>query len=158
MTIIETRHLALDLMQQHGLTDWNFQFDYAKRRFGFCNFKYKLISLSYNLVQLNSEEHVKDTILHEIAHALAGNKAGHGYMWIMTARKIGANPARCYDSREVITPEAPYTATCSSCGHLSKRFKRIRPGRQIACGYCCKKYNYGRFTDKFLLTFEKGVN
>ena len=35
---------------------------------------------------------VKDTILHEIAHALAVARAGHGPAWKTVARRIGATP------------------------------------------------------------------
>lgn len=35
--------------------------------------------MSSKLVGLNEESKNMDTLLHEIAHALAGKKAGHGY-------------------------------------------------------------------------------
>ena len=35
---------------------------------------------------------VTNTILHEIAHALAGAKPGHGPAWKTVARRIGATP------------------------------------------------------------------
>ena len=39
-----------------------------------------------------SEEQLLDTVLHEIAHAIAGHEAGHGLLWKATARRIGATP------------------------------------------------------------------
>ena len=38
---------------------------------------------------------VTDTILHEIAHALAGPGAGHGPAWKATASRLGATPKSC---------------------------------------------------------------
>ena len=78
MTLTEARQLAHDLMRLHKVPAvWSFQFDHSKVRFGKCNYTKKEISLSRHLVQLNSEAEVRDTILHEIAHALAPRGAGH---------------------------------------------------------------------------------
>jgi hypothetical protein len=52
--------------------------DSAVRRFGTCRYSRKLITLSRQLIELNDQARVLDTILHEIAHALAGPKTGHG--------------------------------------------------------------------------------
>jgi hypothetical protein len=59
-------------MREHQLLPkWSFQFDSAKLAFGKCNFTDRVISLSRHLVELNNEAEVRDTVLHEIAHALA---------------------------------------------------------------------------------------
>ena len=72
MTLAQARRLALRLMRQHKLSPaWSFGFDRSKVRFGKCNFANKEISLSRYLVELNDENEVRETILHEIAHALA---------------------------------------------------------------------------------------
>ena len=39
-----------------------------------------------------SDESIQDTVLHEIAHALAAPEAGHGPLWKTVARRIGAAP------------------------------------------------------------------
>jgi len=124
--------LARELMQAHGLTDWKFTVDFAKRRFGQCRYSKKEISLSIPLTKLNSEEKVRDTILHEIAHALAGPRTGHGRIWKQKAAAIGANPKRCYGD-EVIAPPKAFKGTCPA-GHTTER-DRIRKG--LACGKCC---------------------
>ena len=47
-----------------------------------------------------NEEEIRDTVLHEIAHAIAGPEAGHGPLWKATARRIGATPrAKTYDGQ-----------------------------------------------------------
>ena len=70
MELADAESLALELMRQHGLLPrWKFKFDRAIRRFGCCNEGKRLISLSARLTELNSEYEVRDTILHEIAHA-----------------------------------------------------------------------------------------
>jgi len=42
-----------------------------------------------------SSEQLTDTILHEIAHALAGPAAKHGPAWKAIARRLGATPKSC---------------------------------------------------------------
>ncbi|HYO07513.1 MAG TPA: SprT-like domain-containing protein, partial [Tepidisphaeraceae bacterium] len=80
MNLYAARLLTRSLMNQHGLSDWRFDFDHARRRFGSCRPRQKLITLSRHLVFLNEEPEVRDTILHEIAHALTPGD-GHGRRW-----------------------------------------------------------------------------
>jgi SprT-like family len=98
MDLMEARALALELMKEHGLEFWYFEFDNAKRRFGICRYNRRTIGLSRNLVLLSNKEQVKDTILHEIAHALVGPGYGHSWVWKRMALEIGCDGNRCYDS------------------------------------------------------------
>ena len=107
MDLNQANILALDLMSKHGLSGWTFRFDDSKRRFGVCRSSLKEIALSLELTKLNPEEQVKDTLLHEVAHALCGPGVGHGWQWKRMARHIGANPLRCYDSATVVKPILP---------------------------------------------------
>ena len=95
MNLYAARDLALALMRQHGLHDWTFRFDHARRRFGSCRPRRRLITLSRPLAFLNEEAQVRDTILHEIAHALTPWD-GHGRNWKRKCIEIGAEPRRCY--------------------------------------------------------------
>ena len=81
MNLYEAAHLAKELMTRHGLAGWSFEFDHARRRFGRCDYTHRRITLSKPLTFLNPIEEVRDTLLHEIAHALAGERAGHGAKW-----------------------------------------------------------------------------
>src|SRR4051794_7171378 len=103
MNLYAARDLAITLMRQHGLSDWTFRFDHARRRFGSCRTRLKLITLSRPLTFLNDEPQVRDTILHEIAHSLTPGD-GHGPAWRRKCAEIGANPRRCYGDDEVISP------------------------------------------------------
>ena len=77
MTLTQARKLALRLMRLHKLSpEWSFGFDRSKVRFGKCNHANKEISLSRYLVELNGEKEVRETILHEIAHAPAPRAPG----------------------------------------------------------------------------------
>jgi SprT protein len=137
MTLEHAQKLAEDLLRRHKLApEWSFAFDRSKVRFGKCNFGKRQISLSRHLVQLNSEQEVRDTILHEIAHALAPRGAGHGPVWKALARSIGCSGQRCY-GQEVLRPTPKHKATCPSCRRVIYRHRRTT----IACGKCAPVFD-----------------
>jgi predicted SprT family Zn-dependent metalloprotease len=73
--------------------EWQFQWSKAKSYLGYCNYNKKYISLSRFYVEIANKDQIKDTILHEIAHIIAGQKAGHGPQWKRACREItGAIP------------------------------------------------------------------
>lgn len=145
------RRFALEQMGAFGLLDrgWTFRYDGARRRFGVCRFSSKVISLSRPLVELNAEAECRDTVLHEIAHALAGPSAGHGPRWRVMCRRTGADPRRCYDAERVREPDPRYYAVCPSCEHRIG-FHR-RPSRKRACAACCRTHSGGTFDERFLM-------
>lgn len=94
MNIYAARDMALTLMAKHGLIEkgWEFKWNNRKRAYGLCAYHDSTIQLSKPLVKYMTEEEVKDTILHEVAHALVGPGHGHGKLWKIMARKVGAKP------------------------------------------------------------------
>ena len=90
--LVEVAELAHELMDQHGLEDWTFRFSATRARLGECRERDKLIRIGMRHALAGDPKEVKDTILHEIAHALAGAKAGHGSAWKAVAGRIGATP------------------------------------------------------------------
>ena len=137
MELSDAESLALELMRQHGLLPrWKFKFDRAIRRFGCCNEGKRLISLSARLTELNAEYEVRDTILHEIAHALVGVRAGHGRKWRKMASIIGCNARSCYGD-EVRQPGGKFVGQCPTCGYEIQRARR----RRVSCGRCDRRFN-----------------
>src|SRR5262249_59568628 len=69
------RELAARLMAEHGLGRWEFGFNNNVRRVGVCHYPTRArpgrIELSRHFVERNPEAEVRDTLLHEIAHAHA---------------------------------------------------------------------------------------
>ena len=94
MDRFDAARLARRLLAEHGLTGWTFAFNRRKRSLGLCRYGERRIELSVHLVDLNSDEEVLDTLLHEIAHALCGPKAGHGAGWRARCLELGARPER----------------------------------------------------------------
>jgi hypothetical protein len=129
-------------MIRHGLSDWAFRFDHARRRFGSCQRQRKLITLSRPLTFLNNEDQVRDTLLHEIAHALTPGE-GHSDRWRAKCVEIGAKPKRCYGDDEVVSPprrDASYLIGCVKCDWWHDR-RRIT-GRKLACSKCRAPVEY----------------
>ncbi|HLL87936.1 MAG TPA: SprT-like domain-containing protein [Tepidisphaeraceae bacterium] len=139
MHLTDARDLAVALMKRHGLdaAGWRFRFDHARRRFGCCKFSEKAITLSRPLTLLNPSDQVRDTILHEIAHALTPGD-GHGRKWRAACVRVGANPRRCYSDDEVVSPPrrpVPYRYGCRACGWWVDR-RRVMRGRKYVCAKC----------------------
>lgn len=144
MRLQEAMILAKELMEQHGLIGWTFQFDRAKIRMGRCSCRRKLITISAPLAQLNSENEVRDTILHEIAHALAGDSAGHGILWKRQAIAIGARPVACYDAEKVVQVPAKWIGKCPMCDAKYTRHRQPARDRNYSCPPC--RVNFGRIS------------
>lgn len=104
MTLDKAKELVEYHMKRVGLKDYSFQWMQKRTKFnriGNCNYKKRIISLQPNYVELNPEDKVLDTILHEIAHALTP-KHGHNKFWKRKAIEIGCNGQRCYKKGEII--------------------------------------------------------
>ncbi len=128
------------LMHQHGLSsEWVFRWQNKKRSLGTCSYGCREIRLSKWYVELNDMKDVKDTILHEIAHALAyeryGSKGvGHGRLWKSICRKIGAIPKSCSKSN-LNKPKNHHKYVDTCCG-LTFRKHRLRKNRTYSCPKC----------------------
>lgn len=141
--------LAHQLMKEHELpAEWKFAFDNATRRMGLCNFTTRTISVSRHYAQHADEAHVRDTVLHELAHAFTP-RAGHGPRWKAMARKLGTPPKACADN--------PFA---TSEGEVSKLLAAVagQPFYRVTCdGYTDKRYRILRDNQKsYTLVDEEG--
>ena len=144
MKLTNAQLKANELIKKYGLSDYKFEFDNAVSRFGYCSNTNKIISLSKKLTELNTEQAVIDTILHEIAHALTPYQ-NHNEVWQRVCKAIGGNGERCYDDKLTITPLSKWTAHCANCSEDVLRAKR---NRRLHCGKCYKANNR-RLNKKF---------
>lgn len=132
MDLTLARRLARALMDEHGLQGWTFDFDRARVRAGACHFHDRRITLSRALTQAQGEEEVRETVLHEIAHALVGPGHGHDETWRRQAVAIGSTGQRCYSAEEPVVP-GRWQGRCTA-GHVVHRHRR--PARLLLCGRC----------------------
>jgi predicted SprT family Zn-dependent metalloprotease len=132
---------ARELMAQHGLHDWSFAYNRRKRALGVCYCSKKIIQLSTYFVDHNEDHYVRDIVLHEIAHALAGKAAGHGYLWKLKCMEIGAKPDRVCCDPAVKMPEVNhnvvYKAECPRCKQVYKKYRLSKNLRNPNARFYC---------------------
>lgn len=134
-----------ELLEKHNLKEkgYVFQWNNRKASFGLFKRREKKIELSAYLFDQLSETQVRDTILHEIAHALVyehferkgQNVKPHGKEWKETARSIGCSAERT--GPEVIREKkGSIVYECLSCKKRIYRHRRLKG--EFAC-YDCRQ-------------------
>jgi predicted SprT family Zn-dependent metalloprotease len=134
MELRKLEEAVAEQFTRHGLVGWTFRLADTKRRLGVCKHRTKRIEISEYYATHNRDEAVLDTLLHEVAHALAGPKAGHGPVWKEIAIRIGATPRACDDSPDTVVQPGDWQTTCTACNRTHHRYKRPRS----LSGYRCK--------------------
>ena len=129
--------LTRALMDQHGLTDWQLGADQAKRRAGRCNLGQQVITISVPLARLYDEPMVRETALHEIAHALAGAAHNHDDVWRALALSIGSSGERCIPE-DAPSIDGSWHGSCPA-GHTQTALRR--PVRVRCCGQCTRSFS-----------------
>lgn len=137
MLLPEVLRLARSLLDQHGLEHWQVSLDRARRRAGQCDERNRRVTLSRHLMALYEPDEVRETVLHEIAHALVGSRHGHDAVWVAKAQAIGAS------GRRLVEPQAPrltgrWVGRCPA-GHEVDRMRR--PSVPLSCARCCPRFH-----------------
>ncbi len=139
MDLKKAKELCLELMDKHGLTkekNWRFGWINSQSTAGCCSYKINRgeysplflhlpkypeggkIQLSKFITSIHTEEKVRDTILHEIAHGLTKGH-DHDYVWQRKAIEIGCNGQRYYHECEELAEAkkavAKYIGVCPLC-------------------------------------------
>lgn len=119
-------------MDAHGLHEWKLGYvDHRGKVLGTTTHASRTIALSAaHMVTIGAAER-RDTVLHEIAHALMPSHEGHGWRWQAKAREIGASPTRTTDAEQALEESAKVIGTCPM-GHTYGRSRM--PTKRYACG------------------------
>ena len=139
--------MARQMLDEQGLTalGWSFKINSNKRRCGVCNPAKRRIEVSkYRL--LDGEEHVKETLAHEVAHAVVGCHNGHNHVWRSKALELGSLGTRCVDGMHNV--EYKWQSVCPNCGVVG--LKHRRPKKFFSCRRCSN----GVFNFAFLLQYR----
>lgn len=151
---IDAQKLAQDLLNQHGLTNqgWVIQFNKSPSFLGQCWHNHKAIALSTVMLNSAEEAQVKDTILHEIAHALVGPFHAHDDVWKETAQRIGCtsevcgrsfNPSAARRLEPSQVPSLPkiesISKRCPKCGEHAETRSRLGNLVNLKCGHLVKE-------------------
>lgn len=134
---MKVRTWANALIALHLDPSWSFGFDNAKTRAGLCSYTNKRITVSRHLASRYEDDEIHQVLLHEVAHALAGTRAGHGVQWKVVAADLGYVGERLHDGA-IANDLAPWVGTCPA-GHVHYRYKR--PTRPLACGKCSRRFD-----------------
>ena len=116
---------------------WSFGFDSAKTRAGLCDYSRTRITVSRHLAARFDDDEIHQVLLHEIAHALAGPRAGHGPVWKKTATELGYVGSRLH-SGEIAAELAPWIGRCPA-GH--EHFRYRSPTRILSCARCSRRFD-----------------
>jgi len=127
---------------------WTMTWNRRRSSFGLCCYATKTIELSRPLTSIETQDHVKDTILHEIAHALAGPGTGHGSAWRAHARRIGVkNVSSRSPLSKGVKPLDPKYVMIDPEGNIIRRYNR-RPNagtyQKLPFMYMPGRYNETR--------------
>jgi predicted SprT family Zn-dependent metalloprotease len=133
--LLRVRRWADALIALHLDPGWTFGFDSAKTRAGLCDFTSKRISVSRYLASRYEDDEIHQVLLHEVAHAIAGTRAGHGPRWKAVAADLGYEGKRLHDG-EIANELAPWVGPA---GHVHYRYRR--PTRALACGRCARRFD-----------------
>jgi len=140
MNIQQTYDLVVDLLNKHGLREkgWTFAVSRGKNVLGSCKYKTKTIKISKYLIQLGTDEEVRETVMHEIGHALAGGKAGHGWLWREKCREVGLMNPQQYKADISYNVPHKVELVCKQHGVIDKRHRRLKKGmlERMWCRNC----------------------
>lgn len=161
MKLEKAKTLAIELMIKHKVCRLGYTFRWTTKKsfLGQCCYNSKTIYLSVPFVEINGIKEVRDTILHEIAHALASHyddEENHGKIWKKWCRTVGAKPKRACSKAKI---NYRYTIYCVECKRKICGRHRFRNQSDYYCGKgSCKGslYHYDNQTGQKVKTNRWG--
>lgn len=114
------------------------------------------VDLNPRLIEFGLDE-VRRTLLHELAHLLAYARVGrrriapHGVEWQVACADLGipGEPVTHRLPLPRVQQKRKWSYFCPNCKIEVQRVRRIT--RKVACASCCKQFNGGRFSARFVL-------
>lgn len=119
------------------------------------------VELNPKLLELGAEalSHVRQTLLHELAHLLAHQRYGrgisaHGAEWKQACADMGIPGESATHTLPLPSnrQQKKWCYTCPSCAEVIERVRKMRG--YSACYTCCKKYHGGKYHKRFKLIEE----
>lgn len=142
----EVSRTASALIAEHLDASWSFGFDRARTRGGACHWSKRRITVSSILAARWEFDEVHQVLLHEVAHAVAGPRAGHGKKWLTVARSLGYRGGATHRN-EVASELASWIGECPA-GHVIYRYRR--PDAKLrSCSRCAP-----RFDERFIVSWR----
>jgi len=139
------------LLDEQGLGNWSIHLHDWKARLGSCDFARKEIGISRHHIAHDPHEEVLDTFVHEVAHALAGPRAGHGKKWKARIVALGGMPRAKASRSQLAGPMPLWTGQCPGCDQRIFRHRLTGRGRDLACAHCCA----GRYDPAYRFRWQR---
>jgi predicted SprT family Zn-dependent metalloprotease len=154
MELKQAEQLVCELMTKWDVNHVPFKWNRGKRMLGCVRatrnritgeVTIKSLELSREFVRNNDEAAVRDTILHEIAHVLAGPQAKHGPAWQAQCIRLGCRPKQYATTQDVVLKHS-HALTCGCCGQIFKRLFRAssKDYSRCHCGTCGRGASIGQ--------------
>lgn len=105
----------------------------------------------------SSDEAIVEIVKHEMIHLwlhVQGLPSGHTPDFRTKARRMGQPKTR--HQIDIPRPRQGWEYSCPICRSTFVRRKRF--GRPVACAACCKKFNRGKFDERFKLRGRRLVD
>jgi predicted SprT family Zn-dependent metalloprotease len=136
---------TLELLAEHGLTDWRviFRGDGLKplrSYFGQCTRSTKTISYCAYHVRNSTDKHVLDTVYHEVAHALSPS-IGHNKEWKKIVKELGGVPKMCGTTMNFKLKWVGRCLICNLKDERSRKPKMLFVGIQSRPAAKCPRLN-----------------
>lgn len=125
-------------MERVGLTGWHVTTSNKKSVYGITYHDEKKIEISLPLANASDEESLKETILHEIAHALCSSKVNHGKVWRETYQRIGGN----LDHVDHSLDREKLNNWSRRCPNHCKKFSGVIKRTRATCPRCGEVLEY----------------
>ena len=158
MNVLQAKRMLREQLDKHELYHVDIKMNtrftntfgqYSYRRLS----NYKVVQLTTKLVELNDEDRVLKTILHEVAHALTEGH-GHDRVWRAKLLEIGGDGETYYNVRNTNIVERKrtiYQAFCPEHGNRGRTYRRTKK----ACGACCNEHNNGRYSEDYRIQYRE---
>lgn len=134
--------MARDILKEHGLQHWSFQFDWSHTRAGVCMLDLQTISVSVRHCMKSTLAEVRNTILHEVAHAIAGPRHHHDAVWYEIALRIGCTAKRTHNLKFA---DPKYIRRCPQNHWVATGQKRMR---HRICRTCRQEVVYETYNEQ----------
>jgi len=145
--------IGLDLLAGAVRVYWNSRLSTTA---GLAHFHDSAVDLNPRLLEFQPAEPER-TMRHELAHLVAQHRAGkqriqaHGRLWQQACAELGIpGEKRCHDlPLERRRVKRKFAYQCKHCATVVPRVRRL--ARHSSCWACCRRFNAGRYSSKFLL-------
>ena len=131
---------ARNQLRKHGLDNYSFTFIKSRGNIGYAEYDRKEVGISIYLLDYD-EAAAKETLKHEIAHAMAYEETGdtghNSEAFKAACKRIGADPAAFMQDEKYRKHNATWIGTCGKCG--AKYYFYAKPGKKLYCTRCANR-------------------